>query len=238
MNRIGIVQACLDSAAHKTYLEIGVEHGLCFARIRAGTKIAVDPDREVTDEDLLDRARLRFGRAERERCEEPFGQIARPVSDAPDVLLDVSLSEGQAHLEDEQLQAAVERVTRAIVNAGGSLSKISPWGKRRLAYPIQHHRDASYFLIHFDIEPAAVRDIERGLLISEEILRHLVTVLVDHGTPVDEEIPPAAVPAGAQDGYADEADEAEEAEDADDDLEDAVSASDDEEQTEEADAAV
>ena len=80
-------------------------------------------------------------------------------------------------LEDDQLQSAVERVTRAIVNAGGSLSKISPWGKRRLAYPIQHHRDASYFLIHFDIEPAAVRDIERGLLISEEILRHLVVVL-------------------------------------------------------------
>lgn len=80
-------------------------------------------------------------------------------------------------LEDDQLQAAVERVTRAVVNAGGDLTKISPWGKRRLAYPIQHHRDASYFLIHFDIEPAAVRDIERGLLISEEILRHLVVVL-------------------------------------------------------------
>ena len=62
----------------------------------------------------------------------------------------------QPDLEDDQLQAAVERVTRAIVNAGGSLSKISPWGKRRLAYPIQHHRDASYFLIHFDIEPSAV----------------------------------------------------------------------------------
>jgi len=80
-------------------------------------------------------------------------------------------------LEDDQLQAAVERVTRAVVNAGGGLTKISPWGKRRLAYAIQHHRDASYFLIHFDIEPAAVREIERGLLISEEILRHLVVVL-------------------------------------------------------------
>jgi len=96
-------------------------------------------------------------------------------------------------LEDDQLQAAVERVTRAIENAGGGLSKISPWGKRRLAYPIQHHRDASYFLIHFDIEPAAVREIERGLLISEEILRHLVVVLeprkraasADEGVPAE-----------------------------------------------------
>jgi len=95
-------------------------------------------------------------------------------------------------LEDDQLQVAVERVTRAIVNAGGGLSKISPWGKRRLAYPIQHHRDASYFLIHFDIEPAAVREIERGLLISEEILRHLVVLLEPRKRAAggaDEEIP-------------------------------------------------
>ncbi|MGI8871821.1 MAG: 30S ribosomal protein S6 [Candidatus Limnocylindria bacterium] len=80
-------------------------------------------------------------------------------------------------LEDDKLQSAVERVTRAIVNGGGTLTKVSPWGKRRLAYEIQHQREASYFLIHFDIEPSAIREIERGLLISEEILRHLVTLL-------------------------------------------------------------
>jgi small subunit ribosomal protein S6 len=94
-------------------------------------------------------------------------------------------------LEDDKLQAAVEKVTRAIVNGGGSLSKVSPWGKRRLAYDISHHREASYFLIHFDIEPAQVREIERGMLISEEILRHLVTVLEDRG-PADELAPAAA----------------------------------------------
>lgn len=93
-------------------------------------------------------------------------------------------------LEDDKLQAAVEKVTRAIVNAGGSLSKVSPWGKRRLAYDIKRHRDASYFLIHFDIEPSQVREIERGMLISEEILRHLVTVLEDRGTA--DELAPAA----------------------------------------------
>jgi small subunit ribosomal protein S6 len=104
-------------------------------------------------------------------------------------------------LEDDKLQSAVEKVTRAIVNAGGSLSKVSPWGKRRLAYPIQHLREASYFLIHFDIEPSAVRDIERGLLISEEILRHLVTVIEDRG-PAGEEI--EAVPQAERDEPSDE----------------------------------
>jgi small subunit ribosomal protein S6 len=95
-------------------------------------------------------------------------------------------------LEDDKLQSAVEKVTRAIVNAGGSLSKVSPWGKRRLAYEINHFREASYFLIHLDIEPSQVRGIERGLLISEEILRHLVIVLEDRG-PRDDV--PAAVAA-------------------------------------------
>ena len=84
-------------------------------------------------------------------------------------------------LEDDKLQSAVEKVTRAIVNAGGALTKVSPWGKRRMAYEIQHFREASYFLLHFDIAPAAIREIERGLLISEEILRHLVTVLEERG---------------------------------------------------------
>jgi small subunit ribosomal protein S6 len=84
-------------------------------------------------------------------------------------------------LEDDKLQSAVEKVTRAIVNAGGALTKVSPWGKRRMAYEIQHFREASYFLLHFDIAPSAIREIERGMLISEEILRHLVTVLEQRG---------------------------------------------------------
>ncbi len=110
-------------------------------------------------------------------------------------------------LEDDKLQASVEKVTRAIVNGGGSLSKVSPWGKRRLAYDIGRHREASYFLIQFDIEPAQVREIERGMLISEEIMRHLVTVLEDRGTG-DELAPAAAARADDEEdgGGADDAD--------------------------------
>ncbi len=96
-------------------------------------------------------------------------------------------------LEDDKLQSAVEKVTRAIVTAGGSLAKVSPWGKRRLAYEIKRHRDASYFLIHFDIEPAEIRPLERTLLISEEILRHLVTVIEER--PADEAEAIKATPA-------------------------------------------
>ncbi|HET7645201.1 MAG TPA: 30S ribosomal protein S6 [Candidatus Limnocylindria bacterium] len=143
-------------------------------------------------------------------------------------------------LEDDALQSAVEKVTRAIVNAGGSLTKVSPWGKRRLAYDIKHYRDASYFLIHFDIEPAAIRELERGMQISEDILRHLVTVLEDRGPA--EELAPAATPRGATGGTADEdveeADGAEEATEAGADADDETSedTSDDTSEDQEADA--
>ena len=96
-------------------------------------------------------------------------------------------------LDDDRLQSAVEKVTRAVVNAGGTLTKVSPWGKRRLAYEIGHHRDASYFLIHFDIEPAAIRGIERDLQISEEILRHMVTLLEERQTAADAQRTPRPV---------------------------------------------
>jgi small subunit ribosomal protein S6 len=108
-------------------------------------------------------------------------------------------------LEDDKLQSAVEKVTRAIVNAGGTLTKVSPWGKRRLAYEIQHFREASYFLLHFDIAPSQIRELERGLLISEEVLRHLVTVLEDRGELSEEDLPPAAVPAREPEADTDEA---------------------------------
>jgi small subunit ribosomal protein S6 len=107
-------------------------------------------------------------------------------------------------LEDDKLQSAVEKVTRAIVNAGGALTKVSPWGKRRLAYEIQHFREASYFLLHFDIAPTQIRELERGLLISEEVLRHLVTVLEDRGELSEEDLPPAAVPAGEREAREDD----------------------------------
>jgi len=132
-------------------------------------------------------------------------------------------------LEDDKLQSAVEKVTRAIVNDGGSLSKVSPWGKRRLAYEIGHFREASYFLIHFDIEPAAVREIERGMLLSEEILRHLVTVIEDRPSmPEDEQMavvpPPQALGDEETEAEADDAPDAGPDDEDEDDVEPAAEA--------------
>jgi small subunit ribosomal protein S6 len=76
---------------------------------------------------------------------------------------------------DERTQALLEKTTRAIVSGGGQVVKAAPWGRRRLAYPIDRYREASYHILHFEAPPEAVVEVERGLLITEEILRHLIT---------------------------------------------------------------
>lgn len=76
---------------------------------------------------------------------------------------------------DEQTQAVLDRATRAIAAAEGQIVKVSPWGRRRLAYAIGQHREGSYFIVLFDAPADAVLELERILNISEEVLRHLIT---------------------------------------------------------------
>jgi small subunit ribosomal protein S6 len=76
---------------------------------------------------------------------------------------------------DEQVDAVVDRATRSVTTSGGQIVKRSPWGRRRLAYPIGQHREGSYHILLFDAPSTAVLELERGLNISEDVMRHLVT---------------------------------------------------------------
>jgi small subunit ribosomal protein S6 len=76
---------------------------------------------------------------------------------------------------DDRSQAVIDRTTRQITASGGQIIKVAPWGRRRLAYPIDRHREGSYHIILFAAPPEALVELEHGLHITEEVLRHLVT---------------------------------------------------------------
>ncbi|HSK51198.1 MAG TPA: 30S ribosomal protein S6 [Clostridia bacterium] len=76
---------------------------------------------------------------------------------------------------DDRSQAVIDRTTRQIVAGGGQIVKVAPWGRRRLAYAIDRHREGSYHIVLFDAPGDAITELERSLLITEEVLRHLVT---------------------------------------------------------------
>ena len=76
---------------------------------------------------------------------------------------------------DDKSQAVIDKVTRQITTAGGQIIKVAPWGRRRLAYPIDRHREGSYHIILFQAPSDAIAELEHALLITEEVIRHLIT---------------------------------------------------------------
>jgi small subunit ribosomal protein S6 len=76
---------------------------------------------------------------------------------------------------DDKASAVIDRTTRYLVAAGGQIVKVAPWGRRRLAYPIDRHREGSYHIVVFESPAEAIAELERSLHITEEVLRYLVT---------------------------------------------------------------
>jgi small subunit ribosomal protein S6 len=75
---------------------------------------------------------------------------------------------------DEQARAIVERITGMVTGQGGTVVRINAWGRRRLAYPIEHHRDGLYYFFDLQLPPASVVEIERLIGVNEDIIRHLL----------------------------------------------------------------
>jgi small subunit ribosomal protein S6 len=75
---------------------------------------------------------------------------------------------------DDRIAAIIDRTTRQITADGGQIVKVAPWGRRRLAYPIDRHREGAYHIVVFEAPTTAIAEMERAILITEEVLRHLV----------------------------------------------------------------
>jgi small subunit ribosomal protein S6 len=76
---------------------------------------------------------------------------------------------------EEEVTAAVERVTSFITDRGGSIIDQSNWGLRRLAYPIQNFHEGNYVLTRFSADTSDIIGLDNSLKASEDILRHLTT---------------------------------------------------------------
>lgn len=78
-----------------------------------------------------------------------------------------------AKIEDDERAATIDKVKAYVERLGGQITNIDEWGKRRLAYEVQHMKEAFYYFIQFDAEPAAPAEIEDNIRIMENIVRFL-----------------------------------------------------------------
>ena len=78
-----------------------------------------------------------------------------------------------AELPPERETQIVDRIRDEIERGGGTWESHDAWGRRKLAYEIDHKGDGSYHLLYFESEPETLAEISRVLKITDGVLRHM-----------------------------------------------------------------
>jgi len=76
--------------------------------------------------------------------------------------------------DETRMNATVEKITKYVTDNGGEVTSLNPWGRRRLAYPIDRAMEGDYVTAKMTLEPTATQGLESSLTISEDVLRHLL----------------------------------------------------------------
>jgi small subunit ribosomal protein S6 len=77
-------------------------------------------------------------------------------------------------VDGDDLTAVVGTVKSLVERGGGEVTQVEPWGLRRLAYPIQKQWEGQYVLMRLELEPRSVAELERGLGLTDQVMRHLI----------------------------------------------------------------
>ena len=79
-----------------------------------------------------------------------------------------------AKIEDDARAAVVDKAKAYVERFGGTVTEVEDWGKKRLAYEIQHMKEGFYYFVQFEAAAEAPAEIERRVRIMENVLRYLV----------------------------------------------------------------
>ena len=84
-------------------------------------------------------------------------------------------------LDENTAHGWLKNISASITSAGGTVhGNPDWWGKRRLAYLINKKSDGFYAVFNILAAGGALDEMERGLRISEDIIRHKLIRLPDH----------------------------------------------------------
>ncbi len=80
--------------------------------------------------------------------------------------------------DDGEVMKLSEAVQKIITDQGGGITKIDMWGRRQLAYEINHQKEGSYVLLEVEGSGAEIAELERRMRVNDRILRYM-TIRVD-----------------------------------------------------------
>jgi small subunit ribosomal protein S6 len=98
-------------------------------------------------------------------------------------------------LEESQVQQIINRSSEVLTKASGTVNKVEKWGKRRLAYELNHRTEGYYVLFDVTSEPAPMDELDRTLRLADDVLRHKIIRIPDAVAGRKLKAAPASAPA-------------------------------------------
>lgn len=78
-----------------------------------------------------------------------------------------------AKIEDDARAAVVAKAQEYVTRAGGAVSEVEEWGKKKLAYEVQKQTEGFYYFIQFEAESNVPAIVEQDVRIMDNVLRFL-----------------------------------------------------------------
>jgi small subunit ribosomal protein S6 len=80
-------------------------------------------------------------------------------------------------ISDSEVNKLAEKFKSVIEELNGTVESAGKWEKRKLAYPIQDYKEATYVLFKFDAESKVPAELNRQMRINENIIRHRIFLM-------------------------------------------------------------
>jgi len=80
---------------------------------------------------------------------------------------------------DEDVPDTIDKISEIVSKSGGSVTEVSQWGRRKLAYPIKRFTEGNYVLAQLELKPSLTKELEANLRLSSDVLRHLLIKVGD-----------------------------------------------------------
>ncbi len=84
----------------------------------------------------------------------------------------------EPEISNDQVDQLINKIKQAVISNQGSMTGEDRWGRRRLAYAIQGHREGYYAILNFSSEAGAVMAIEHLYNVTDSVMRHLTTRVI------------------------------------------------------------
>ena len=78
--------------------------------------------------------------------------------------------------DESVVSGVLDRITKAVGEAGGQVGNVDRWGRRRLAFEIDRQSEGYYVVAGFTAEPEVIAELERTMHLADEVLRFKVVV--------------------------------------------------------------